>query len=221
MRLHHIIVLLLLFAFSCKSPVHPTDSIPVPTKKVDELEQQLNSNKSRDVWQQPTLVLDMLGDLEGKTVADIGAGTGFFAFRTLLRNANVIAIDIDPKMLTIIESFKLNLNKTMQKKIQTRLALPNDPKIEKGEADVILIINTIGYIENRISYLEKLRSTLPEGGRLMIVDFKSKSLPIEAPDQSNRVPLFKLEKDLKDAGFSSVTSDDSTLDYQYIILAEK
>lgn len=220
MKLNLIFLFLLFLLFSCKDPVHPSSTI-TPQVSNNKFEKELANNKSRDVWQQPSAVLDLLGNLDGKTVADIGSGTGFFAFRTLLRNAHVIAIDIDPKMLAIIEGFKMNLTHSMQEKLETRLALPNDPKISQDEVDVILIINTIGYIENRIDYLTNLKNKLPESGKLMIVDFKSKILPIEAPDQSDRVPLFQLEKDLKSAGFTSITSNDNTLDYQYIVIAEK
>ena len=190
-------------------------------KKDSTFEKEAKSNQSRDVWQQPAEVLNLLGDIEGLTIADIGAGTGFFAFRLLLRNARVIAIDIDPKMLSIIEGFKLNLDQKMQDNIETRLALPNDPMIKQDEVDIVLIINTIGYIDQRAAYLRNIHKILPAGGKLMIVDFKSKSLPIDAPGLDNRVPLFQLEKDLKDVGFTTIISQDNILDYQYVITAEK
>ena len=198
--------------------------ISAPKKKGEmetKFEQALKTNKSRDVWQRPSQVLDLLGDISGKTVADIGAGTGFFAFRLLFRNANVIALDIDPEMLEIMESFQTNLSEDMRKKFQTRLALPNDPKLKQGEADAILIINTIGYISNREEYIANLYQLLPEGGKLMIVDFKRKELPIEAPEQEFRVSLFELEKELKEAGFTIAESNDSILDYQYVVIGEK
>jgi len=209
-----------MIVMACKEPIHNHTSNSSSSEPA-EIEKEFQQNKSRDVWQQPSQVLDKLGNIEGKTVADIGAGTGFFAFRLLLRNANVIAIDIDPKMLSIIESFRLNLSQEMQQHIETRLALPNNPMIKKDEADIILIINTIGYITDQVGYLKNIREKLPENGKLMIVDFKSKALPIEAPDQADRVPLYLLEKELREVGFSSIASDDSTLDYQYIVIADK
>ena len=217
----NLISILLLFVLltSCKDPV-----ISAPKKKVEmetKFEQALKENKSRDVWQRPGQVLDLLGNISGKTIADIGAGTGFFAFRLLFRNAQVIALDIDPEMLEIMESFQTNLSSEMRTKFQTRLALPNDPKLEKDEADVILIINTVGYISNRKEYISNLYNQLPKGGQLMIVDFKRKELPIEAPEQEYRVSLFEIEKELKEVGFTIAESNDSILDYQYVVIGEK
>lgn len=191
------------------------------TSGENQWEKELQANKSRDVWQRPSDVIDLLGDVSEYKIADIGAGTGFFSFRLLLRGASVIAIDIDPRMLEIIESFKQNLSSEMQTKLETRLALPSDAKIEKDEVDIILIINTIGYIKNRIEYLKQLYEVLPDGGKILIVDFKSRQLPVEAPSLEFRVPLFQLEQDLANSGFTSIESNDAILDYQYTVLASK
>lgn len=214
-----IFTFLCLSAFACKDPVIP--SAKQAASDENQWEKEIQANKSRDVWQRPSDVIDLLGDVSEFKIADIGAGTGFFSFRLLLRGASVIAIDIDPRMLEIIESFKQNLSSEMQTKLETRLALPSDAKIEKDEVDIILIINTIGYIENRIEYLKQLYEVLPEGGKILIVDFKSRQLPVEAPSLEYRVPLFQLEQDLANSGFTSIESNDAILDYQYTVLVSK
>lgn len=215
-----------LICFNCKevSIPSPVNQVETPKEKevnLDSFDEAFKPNKGRDVWQRPGEILDLLGDIKGKTVADIGAGTGFFSFRLLFRDANVIAIDINPQMIEIIEDFKLNLDEGHKKNLQTRLALPNDSKLKKDEAEIILIINTIGFIENRVQYLTHLYNLLPEDGKIMIVDFKRKSLPIEASPTEFRVPLFELENDFKKVGFSVSESNDNMLDYQYIIIGEK
>jgi SAM-dependent methyltransferase len=210
--------LLFFYLSSCKSPISQGNTTFYPPSVT---EKQFKNNESRDVWQRPSEVLDLLGPVKGLTVADIGAGTGFFSFRLLFRKAHVIAIDINPKMLQIIENFKGNLNQERKNNIETRLALPDDPKLNKDEADIIIIINTMAYIDNRENYLKALHEKLPKSGRIMIVDFKSKELPIETLDSKDRIPLYKMEKNLKDAGFQRLSSYDKLLDYQYVIVAEK
>ena len=54
-------------------------------------------HRDRNQWQQPDKVLTSLGELNGKTIVDIGAGTGYFAFRLLEKGAKVIAVDIDER----------------------------------------------------------------------------------------------------------------------------
>jgi len=212
-------LLILLLLFACKDPVMSPAKKPVVLQ--DKFETAFKKNKGRDVWQRPGKVLDLLGDIKNKTIADIGAGTGFFSFRLLFREANVIAVDIDPAMLEIVEDFKMNLNDENKKRISTRLALPQDSKIKKDEVHIFMIINTIGYIENRAAYLKHLYDLLPTNGKIMIVDFKSKSLPIEAPSLEYRVPLFELEKELQNTGFTLAESNDNMLDYQYVVIGEK
>ena len=214
----------LAFLTSCKEKVatikESTDVIATPkVEKPDILEQV--DDVGRIVWQKPEEVVRLVGDISDKTIADIGAGSGYFTFRFALKAKKVIAIDIDPTMIKLIETFKQQLPKEIQNKIETRLALPNDPKIKDAETDIVVIINTIGYIENRVDYLKTLHKGLSENGQIFILDFKTKAIPIEAPSMEYRVPLGVLEADLIKSGFSIELSDDRTLDYQYIIKAVK
>ena len=179
-----------------------------------------DDNIGRSSWQKPEMVLGKLGDIEGKTVADIGAGTGYFVYRLAYKNANVIAIDIDTSMVEFMESFKENLPKKVKNKITTRLGLPGDSKLETNEVDKAIIINTISYIENPEAYLKKLYPAIKPGGQIMILDYKSKSMDIPAPPLVDRLSIGILESYLTNAGYTNITVDDSSLEYQYIILAE-
>ena len=178
--------------------------------------------KGRFAWQKPSIVIDKLGDLSGKTVADIGAGTGYFTFRFAQNAEKVIAIDIDPDMLEMIEVFRENLDSTIQQRIETRLSTSDDSKLWPEEADVAVIINTIGYIGNRVTYLRELRRRIKSDGLLLIVDFKLKRIPEEfAPPPESRVNIIELEEILMASGYEMVETDDTSLDYQYIILARR
>ena len=65
---------------------------------------------ARSEWQKPELVITSLGSFEGKTVADIGAGTGYFSFPIAAKAAKVIAIDIDNRFLDSIDHKKQTQN---------------------------------------------------------------------------------------------------------------
>ncbi len=179
------------------------------------------TNTNRVIWQKPDMIIDLLGDLEGKTVADIGAGTGFFALRLAPRAKKVIAIDVDPRFVDYLDSVKvLELPEKIQPKLEPRLAEPNDPHLQLGEADVIIIVNTFMYIEDKTGYLKILQKSLSKGGKLLIVDFKKKRTPIGPPSEI-RVPIHIVEEALYEAGFRNIVTNDTALDYQYIVTAEK
>ncbi len=187
----------------------------------DTLLQQYES-KDRMFWQKPELVIAMLGDLSDKTVADIGAGSGFFARRLVHKARKVIAIEIDPRFIAFMDSIKrVELPMELQNRFETRLAEPQNSHLKPGEADIVLLVNTYIYIQDKEAYLRHLLDVLPKGGRLVIVDFKKKRLPMKNPPQAWRMPLYQLEQQLEEAGFTLLVSDDTSLDYQYIVIAQK
>ncbi|MBK8555365.1 MAG: DUF1698 domain-containing protein [Lewinellaceae bacterium] len=177
-------------------------------------------SKDRVIWQKPDLVISLLGDLSGKTVADIGAGTGYFAFRIVPKAQRVIGIDIDQRFINFMDSVKVRLPEAYRDRFEPRLAMPDDPKIEPEEVDDIIIVNTYGYIEHRINYLSKLFTGLKPGGSLVIIDFKKNNLPI-GPSDEFKVSLQDVQHELEKAGFTIKVVDRSSLDYQYIVQALK
>ncbi len=179
------------------------------------------SNTYREIWQKPDLVLQLLGGLKGKTVADIGAGSGFFTFRMVESADKVVAIDVDPRFTSYLDSVKVRrLPENQQSKLETRLTTPDSPALEQEEVDMVVIVNTFMYIENHVSYLKKLKNGLKEGGKLLIIDFKKKRTPV-GPPSDLRQPLFVIENELYEAGYKNIVTNDTALDYQYIVIAEK
>lgn len=176
---------------------------------------------NRGIWQKPELIMNKLGDMEGKTIADIGAGTGYFARRIVSQAGKVIAIDIDPQFITYLDSIKNNVvAPEYRDRLEPRLAALDDPHLKPNEADAVIIVNTFMYIENRVAYLKTLIDGLSDGGKVLIIDFKKKQTPV-GPPQSIRIPLYQVEEDLQKAGFDTIITNDSDLDYQYVITATK
>ena len=226
--IYHIVVfvfiLVEIFSFTaCKNENKTTISSGDLRKSEKEEVLVINKdeNKNREIWQKPEVVVALMGDIKDKKVADIGAGTGYFTFRIAMKAKKVIAIDIEKEYLDILDNLKEKLPKEIQSKIETRLAKSNDPLLKKEEVDLVVIINTFSFIKNKKQYLKTVREDLKKGGKIFIVDFKMKNLPIDAPDKSERLPINELENLLEQTGYRNIRSDDTTLDYQYIVVAEK
>ena len=177
-------------------------------------------SKERGIWQKPELVISILGDLSDKTVADIGAGTGYFTFRMVPKAKRVIGIDIDQRFIRFLDSVNVRLPKQYRERFESRLAKLDDPLLKPGEADAVVVVNTYGYIGNRIQYLKTLSKGMSDGARLLIIDFKKNNLPIGPPEQY-KVALNQVEKELITAGFVIEKIDKDALDYQYIVVAVK
>ncbi len=174
----------------------------------------------RKNWQSPELVLEKMGDLSGKVVADIGIGTGYFAFRLINQGATVIGIDIDDRFLDYINERKSELSPDVATRLVTRISDPDNPALNQDEVDWILIVNTYHYLKNRVSYLKKLIKTIKSGGKIMIVDFRKGYSPV-GPAENEKIYPPVTVSDLKSAGFRIIDVDENSLQYQYIIRASK
>jgi len=177
--------------------------------------------ETRVIWQQPGAVIDAMGDIREKVIADIGAGEGFFTKRLVPYADRVIAVDVRPEAISYLDTLRrFELPKDLQPRMEPRLGKYDDPLLEEKEVDIILIVNTFMLIDNKVDYLKKLYPTLRSDGRIVIVDFKKKDTQT-GPKKEDRLALGTLQDMLKAAGFHLVSSDDTTLDYQYIVVADK
>ena len=181
----------------------------------DELVKRFDSPE-RDAWQKPELVLSAMGNLKGKTVAEIGAGSGYFTFRLAEKSARVIAADVDDRFLKLIEEKKKS-QPIFSKNIQT-LKIPYDsPDLPARQFDKVLIVDTYHHIENRVEYFQKLMKRMKPGTELYIVDFKKKT-PVGPPD-SMKLKAEEIQSELSRAGYGNIQIDNNTLPHQYIIKA--
>ena len=171
---------------------------------------------ARAKWQKPEKTIASLGSLKGKTVADIGAGTGYFSFPIAKQAKKVIAIDIDQRFLDYIAQKKQT--QKIGDNIETRLTKPDSSGLKPGEADLVLIVDTYHHIEGRVEYFKKLKKGLSKDGVLVIIDFKKMKTP-PGPPVEMRVAEDQVESELKSAGFTIVSADRDLLPYQYIIKA--
>jgi SAM-dependent methyltransferase len=216
----------------CKSPrkedaniVEDTDTVAlsgmeqIPLEDFDILIQEME-DPGRVTWQNPEMVISKMGDFRNLVVADIGTGTGYFALRIVKNGGIVIGIDIEQRAIDYVEERKTELSPELADRLTTRLSLPGDPRLAPDETDWVLIVNTYHYIDNRIDYLKKVIKGLRKNGKMMIVDHKIGDMPV-GPNDSFKVPITKAIDEIKSAGFKILEVDNSSLQYQYIIIAQR
>ncbi len=202
------------------------ESASVSNEEYDRAFRADYSNSLRGLWQKPKLVIDIMGDISEKVVADLGAGSGYFSFPIAKKAQKTIALEISEESIEKLNEKKLiELREELQDQFEARLTSNTSPNLKPGEADIVLIVNTYLFIRNEVgkSYLKEIYDVLPEFGQIVIVDFKKKRIEvneIDAPTEI-RVPLWVAENDLEEAGFKGIKSYDTKLDYQYIVTAYK
>lgn len=181
-------------------------------------ELNLETEKDRGSWQNPDLVIDKLGEISGKIVADIGSGTGYFTFPISKSAKRVLAIDIEQRYLDYIEDRKLELPIDQADVIETRLTVENEPNLHADEVDAILMVNVYYYLNDKFAYMNIVNNALRNDGILVLVDFKLGTLPV-GPSGKKNSPEEVMEN-LKSAGFIDIILDTESLQYQYIITAK-
>jgi ubiquinone/menaquinone biosynthesis C-methylase UbiE len=172
----------------------------------------------RAAWQKPELVMDALRIAENSTVADVGAGSGFFTVRLARRvgpNGVVYAEDIQPEM---IESIKRRVSREGLNNVATRLGTATDTNLPKGALDAVLVVDVYQEVQNeasRIRLLRHLADTLKPQGRIGIVNYK----PGEGgpgPEPGRRLDRAVVEAEVRAAGLRVL--DRVTLPFQYLLV---
>jgi len=134
----------------------------------------------RDAYQKPAEVMAALAFRPGERVADIGAGSGYFARRVskvVGSTGEVRAIDIAPEVLDYLEA---RARREGLGNIRVQRVTPDDPQLPAGGVDTILMVDTLHYVKERGAFAKKLRAGLAPGGRVVVIDFIPKS-PEERP----------------------------------------
>jgi ubiquinone/menaquinone biosynthesis C-methylase UbiE len=173
----------------------------------------------RDKYQKPDEVVNALGLKAGEIVADIGAGSGYFSRRfakAVTPGGFVYAIDIDPEMLQYIQK---RAKKESQPNLVTVLCAMDDPMLAPDSVHLIFICNTIHHITGRPEYYQKLMRSLKPGGRLVIVDYHKRELPV-GPPVGIKISEEDMKKEITAAGFK-LSQDLDLLPYQYFLIFSK
>ena len=152
---------------------------------------------ARDTWQMPGRVIDALGVAAEASVADIGAGTGYFSVRLAkaVRRGTVYAVDIEPSML---EYIRKRAETERLPNVVTVLAETTGPSLPKP-VDLVLVVDTYHHLPDRPRYFKDLRKALAEGGRVAIIDFRMDSP--EGPPREFRFEVDQIVDEMKQAGF--------------------
>jgi cyclopropane fatty-acyl-phospholipid synthase-like methyltransferase len=155
---------------------------------------------ARDAWQKPHEVITALKLAPDAIVADIGAGTGYFAVRLahMTPKGRVFAVDIEPDM---VRHLKERAQKSGLANLEPVQGAPDDPRLPE-KVDRVLMVDTYHHIESRVDYFRRLRASLRPGGEVAIVDFTLES-PVGPPKRA-RIPPQQVEDEMKRAGYAQV-----------------
>ncbi len=124
----------------------------------------------RDERLQVNRVMDILGITAGKTVADIGAGSGWFTVRAARRVGDggvVYAVDINPDSIRYVDA---RAQKEQLRNVKTILGKADDPLLPAGTVDAVVLLKTYHEVAEPVALLRNLRPALRSGAKVGIID---------------------------------------------------
>ena len=156
--------------------------------------------REREDEENPALAMRLMRVERGSTVADLGAGSGYFTVRlakAVGATGKVYAVDIQPGMLDLLQ-------KTMAREkvsnVTPVLGAIDDPKLPAGQVDLVLMVDVYHEFSQPQTMLQRIKEALKPGGRLVLLEYRAEDpdVPILAEHKMTKAQV-KLE--LEHEGF--------------------
>lgn len=173
---------------------------------------------SREATEQPQQVVDALDLKPTDVVADLGAGTGYFSFRIspLVPQGKVLAVDIQPEMLDIIE-FLAKENKITN--VEPILGDLNEPNLPEESVDLALMVDAYHEFEYPREMMSGIVQALKPGGRVVLVEYRREN-PLIMIKALHKMTQKQARKEMKAMGLQWLATK-SFLPEQHFMVFQK
>jgi ubiquinone/menaquinone biosynthesis C-methylase UbiE len=172
----------------------------------------------REQEERPSELVRTLAPGPADVIADIGAGTGYFTFRLapLVPRGRVIAVDIQPEMLTRLRDRQRQLG---LRNVDTVLGTETDPGLPVNSVDLILMVDVYHEFARPCEMLRRMAAALRPGGRVALVEYRAEDerVPIRP---SHRMTRRQAEREMSVAGLRLERSVPG-LPWQHLLLFRK
>ncbi|MES3036088.1 MAG: methyltransferase domain-containing protein [Gemmatimonadota bacterium] len=154
----------------------PASAFPAPRRPISSIvSPQWSDEATRDAAHEADTVMALLGLRVGMTVADIGAGSGYYVARMARRvgDAGVVyGQDIMPRYLRYLRE---RVDRDELTNVRLALGDPHDPRLPKNALDLVTMIHMYHEIEQPFGLLANLVPSLRPGARIAILDMNRRT----------------------------------------------
>src|SRR6201982_1249384 len=177
----------------------PAAAFPKPDRPVANIVSPIwHDEKERDAAGEPSQVVRLLGVKSGMTIADIGAGSGYYVVRLspiVGAGGRVIAEDIQPEYL---RSLRKRVRALGLQNVVVSLGEPHDPRLPADSLDVAILVHMYHEIAQPYALLYNLVPALKPDARVGIVD-------AFAPTSKHGTPPSLLRCELAAVGYREIS----------------
>jgi len=175
--------------------------------------------KERLLWLPPAEVLGWLELRPGMIVADIGAGTGYFAIpiaRAVAPGGRVFAVDLQPELLEVLRG-KL-AKPDAPPNIVVLQGTASSTRLANGSCDLALLANVWHELDDDAAAVAELSRILKPGGTIAVLDWRPDVERPPGPPLEHRLPAHQVQQFLQDHR-KRVHAVRNVGQYSYLILA--
>jgi len=170
----------------------------------------------RESEEEPSRAIEALDLRPGMTVADIGAGSGYYTVRMARKvgpEGRVYATDIQVGMLSIVQR---RAAQEQLQNIKPVLGAPDDPKLPPGSLDLALMVDVYHELSQPQAFVRRLREALKPDGRLVLIEFRKEDprVPIK---EEHKMSVAQVRQELSADGYAIDRVID-VLPWQHIIV---
>jgi len=172
----------------------------------------------RETEEQPKLVIDALDITPGQTIADLGAGSGYYSLRIaplVGPTGKVLAIDIEPAML---EAIAQRARREHVDNIATVRSSAQDPSLAPRSVDLLFMVDVYHELEYPYEMLTRVRAALKPGGRVALIEYRAED-PQVLIKPLHKMSERQVRREMQAAGFRHVKTV-RTLPLQHLIVFE-
>lgn len=173
--------------------------------------------RTPDDWHTVDSLFLAMGGVNGKTVADLFVGDGYYTMKLLEAGAKVIAMDDDPRNIEALQAKKEEMG-ICDERLVIRAGTPGAPNLSLNEVDVALCTRQLLSIPDPVGYFTKVRSCIRFPSNLFIVQFLPEQTPV-GPPMDQRLPEDRVMDAMEPCGFTDIGSYSKKLPYRYMVHA--
>lgn len=173
----------------------------------------------RIMWLPPAEVIAALAIRPGETIADVGAGTGYFALPMAAAagpHGKVFAVDAQQEMLAHLRQ---KLHDGGIKNIELVHAEADATSLDDATCSLVLLANVWHEFADHAAVLQESKRILKAGGRIAILDWRPDVEREAGPPLDHRISASNAMHDLHSAGFVRTTHT-NTGKYSWLVQGE-
>lgn len=172
----------------------------------------------REDEEAPSMAMALLDLEETDVLADIGAGSGYYSLRLAMQRpkGKVVAVDIQPEMLTFLEE---RMDQLGVKNVETQLGRIDNTGLAPESIDAALLVDAYHEFTHPYEMMLSIYHALRPGGRVFLLEYRAEDPEVQIKPL-HKMSEAQVRKEMEYVGFEWVKTHEK-LPWQHLLVFRK